>query len=76
MQVFAFVIKLHQRDVLMFYTVFQCFTSCWIHLQRNRIETGVLDTFSKIFVILAFFDKNQPISFDKVRFDKKMLQHQ
>ena len=40
-------------------------------MQQNRIENLVLDTFSKNFVILVFFDKFQHISFDKQLFEKK-----
>ena len=41
------------------YTVFQFVTSCQNNVHQNRIENCILDTFSKKFVILASFDKNQ-----------------
>ena len=60
----------------MFYTVFQFVTSCWTRVQQNRIENLVLDTFSKNFAILAFFDKKQHTFFDTYHFENKMLQNQ
>ena len=45
-------------------------------MQQNRIKNWVHDIFSKILVILAFFDKNQHMFSDKVHFDKIMLQNQ
>ena len=45
-------------------------------MQQNRIANWVLDTKIKNFVILAVFDKNLNIFFDKFRCDKKMLQNQ
>ena len=59
------------------YTFFQFVTSCWINMQQNRIENWVLDTFGKNFVTLAFYDTffNHTF-FDKLRFDKNMLQNE
>ena len=50
-----------ESNFLMFYSVFQFVKSGWTHVQRSHIENWVLDTVSKNFVILAFFDKNQHI---------------
>ena len=44
-----------ESDFLMFYTVYQFVTSCWTHVQHNRIENWVLDTMSKILAFFFFF---------------------
>ena len=44
-----------ESNLLMFYTVFQFVASCWTHVQQHRIAYWVLGTFSKNFVMFAFF---------------------